>query len=240
MVMRRRPLAIVLLGLMTACGSAAVAPRPLPIPARSTARVELTAAEWRVIESGAPVHHERQLTRGDQRYLGTVSYQLVRASPATVLAAFADLGALPELLPQTQRASLVDSGPGWRRVELVQGNDWVRATYTVWLEPDPDGFRFRLDRTRPRDIDDAWGYFRVEHFDRERSLVTVGAAVDVGSGIVRFLFSDAIENAILTTPNLIRQYAERREAERATLASGKGLGGPLASRESAAAATRAR
>ena len=182
-----------------------------------------------MLVAGKPVHHERQLTRGDQRYLGTVSYELVRASPATILGALDDINALPELLPQTRRASLIDSGPGWRRVELVQGNDWLEATYTVRLEPDPNGFRFRLDRARPHDIDDAFGYFQVEPFDRERSLVTVAAAVDVGSGIVRFLFSDAIENTILTTPNLLRQYTERREAERAAIARRAGLGGPLAS-----------
>jgi hypothetical protein len=239
--MRLRPIGtLLLLGLVTACGSAAVAPRPALIPARAAPRSELTAAEWRVLESGAPVHHARQLTRDDRRYLGTVSYELVRASPATVLGALDDIHALPELLPQTKRASLVDSGPDWRRVELVQGNDWVQATYTVRLEPDTGGFRFRLDRTRPHGIDDVWGYFRVEPFDRERSLVTVAAAVDVGSGIVRFLFSDAIENAILTTPYLIRQYAERREAERAAVAGRAALGGPLASREPAAATTRSR
>jgi hypothetical protein len=185
---------------------------------------ELTADEWRILETGQPVHHERQLTRGDQRYLGTVSYLLVRASPATIAGALNDVSALPELLPQTKRASLVDRGPSSRRVELVQGNDWLEATYTVLLEPDADGFRFQLDRTRPHDIDDAWGYFRVERFDRERSLVTVGAAVDVGSGLVRFLFADAIQNVILATPGQVRQYTEHRESENAALARRAGVG----------------
>jgi hypothetical protein len=189
---------------------------------------ELTADEWRILETGQPVHHERRLTRGDQRYLGTVSYQLVRASPATIAGALGDVGALPELLPQTKRASLVETSPSSRRVELVQGNDWVQATYTVLLEPDLDGgFRFQLDRTRPHDIDDAWGYFRVERFDRERSLVTVGVAVDIGSGLVRFLFADAIQNVILATPGQVRQYTEHRESENSAVARRAGVG-PLA------------
>jgi hypothetical protein len=233
-------IAVLLLGLATACGSAALAPRPPPTAVPVALGADLTADEWRVLAAGQPVHHQRQLTRGDQRYLGTVSYQLVRASPTTIAAALADVSALPEFLPQTKLASLVETSPSSRRVELVQGNDWVEATYTVLLEPDPNGgFRFQLDRTRPHDIDDAWGYFRVERFDRERSLVTVGVAVDVGSGLIRFLFADAIQNVILTTPNLVRQYTERRESERAALARRTDMG-PLARREPATASDRSR
>jgi hypothetical protein len=232
--------ALLLLGLATACGNAAVAPRPPPTPTPVAPGADLTADEWRVLAAGQPVHHQRQLTHGDQRYLGTVSYQLVRASPTTIARALGDVSALPELLPQTKRASLVGKSPSSRRVELVQGNDWMEATYTVLLQPDPDGgFLFQLDPTRPHDIDDAWGYFRVERFDRQRSLVTVGVAVDVGSGLVRFLFADAIQNVILSTPNRVRQYTERRESERAALARRAGMG-PLAGREPAPASDRSR
>ncbi len=192
---------------------------------------ELTRAEWRELEAGHPVHHERQLTRGDQRYLGTVSYQLVKASPETVRAAFDDVHALPELLPQTKSASLVQASSESRRVELVQGNDWVKATYTVVLSPEPEGgFRFRLDGARRHDIDDAWGYFRVERFDRDRSLITVGVAVDIGSGLIRLLFADMIQKVILATPDLVRQYTERRESERAAFLRRAGELGPVASR----------
>jgi hypothetical protein len=223
--------ALLFVGLGTACGNAAVGPRPTSVSAAPALRADLTQNEWRELEAGRPVHHERQLTRGDQRYLGTVSYQLVKASPGTILGALGDVDALPELLPQTKRATLVDGNLSARRVELVQGNDWVTARYTVILAGEPQGgLRFELDRTRRHDIDDAWGYFRAERFDRDRSLVTVGVAVDIGSGVFRFLFENAVQNVILNTPDQVRRYTERRESEQAALARRTGLAGPLASR----------
>lgn len=161
------------------------------------------------------MHRERYLTPGDGRYLGTVSYQLVNARPSTIIAAFSRPNALAQLLPKTKQATLVDARGPLQRVQLVQGNTWVDADYTVYLERQSDEqIRFWLDRSRPHDIDDAWGYFRVEPFDDERTLMTVAVAVDIGSGLVRMLFSGAVQNYIFSTPGLIKRYAERWEADR--------------------------
>jgi hypothetical protein len=163
------------------------------------------------------VHRERYLTPGDGRYLGTVSYQLVKARPSTIIAAFSRPNALSELLPKTKRATLVDAKGPVQRVELVQGNAWVDADYTVCLRRQSEReVRFWLDRSRPHDIDDAWGYFRVEPFDSERTLMTVAVAVDIGSGLVRLLFAGAVQHYIFSTPGLIKRYAERWEADRRT------------------------
>lgn len=181
-----------------------------------------TPAERRLLEAGQAVHRERDLTRGDQRYLGTVSYQLVKASPATVVRALSQPDRLSEVLPSTKRTSLIESRGRVQRVELVQGNAWVDAVYTVYLEREPEpGVRFWLDRSRAHDVDDAWGYFRAEPFDQQRTLMTVAVAVDIGSGLFRGLFAGAVQDTILKTPARIKHYAERLEKER-RLAAGEG------------------
>lgn len=200
-----------------ACGSSAVTERTAAAsaaPAPRAAVLTPTPEERRLLDSGQAVHRERYLTPGDGRYLGTVSFELVKARPSTILAAFSRPEALPELLPKTKRAVLVDARGPVQRVELVQGNSWIDAGYTVVLERESDKqVRFWLDRSLPHDIDDAWGYFHVEPFDPERTLVTVAVAVDIGSGLVRALFANIIQRYIDSTPGLIKRYAEQWEAD---------------------------
>lgn len=143
-------------------------------------------------------------------YVGGVSYQVVRADPASVLAAFADAQSLTRALPSTQSALMLSRDGRTARVELVQGRAPFLARYTVFLEQAGRGntIRFWLDPTRPHDIADVWGYFRVEPFGEGRSLVTVAAALDLGPGLARVLFEDRVQRAILRTPSRIRAFVE--------------------------------
>jgi hypothetical protein len=153
-----------------------------------------------------------RMRRHGGSYVGGLSYQLVRASVPELITALLTVDQLPQLLPRTKRARLVDSSGGRARVELVQGNSLVEATYTVYLErdADPPVVRFWLDPSRPHDIRDVWGYFRVQPFGATRSMVTVAVALDVGDGLVRWLFEDRIQRVILDTPRHIRDFLEPR------------------------------
>jgi hypothetical protein len=86
------------------------------------------------------------------------------------------------------------------------------VTYTVHLEQTQgvDEIRFWLDPTRPHDVRDVWGYFRVSPFPDGRSLVTVAVALDLGPGIKRLLFEDGVERIILRAPDKIRAFVEPR------------------------------
>ncbi len=67
-----------------------------------------------------------------------------------------------------------------------------------------------MDPSRPHDVKDVWGYFRVRPFGNEHSLVTVAAVLDLGPGIVRALFEDTIQDIILSSPATIKSYVEPR------------------------------
>jgi len=200
--------------LLCACGSGTAMERPAPVFAmaprpRSSARGELGR-----LETGQAVHRERELTRGDTRYLGTVSYQLVKARSSTILSAFSQPESLTELLPNTKQVRLIEASDGLQRVELVQGNDWWTRLHRVPGARIRPGGAFLAGPIAPHDIDDAFGFFRAEPFDRGRTLMTVAVAVDIGSGWLRGLFASAVQTSILTTPGLIKRYTERLEAER--------------------------
>lgn len=194
------------------------APRPAPARAmllrtRRRAVIDgLTHAERRALLMGDTVARPLVFERHAARYVGGVSYQLVRASPRAVLSALSDVKELPFMLPHTQAARELGRSGRKARIELRQGNGLVSATYTIraCVRWERGEIRFWLDPSRPHDIDDVWGYFRVQPFDAARSLVTVAVALDLGPGLARLLFEGRIQDAILATPGRIRDFIEPR------------------------------
>lgn len=167
-----------------------------------------------MLEAGAVVTRPLDFDRNGSHYVGGIAAGLVPATPERVLAAIHDAAALKKMLPNTKYVALVDSDGASRRIELLQGSSIVQAKYTVELSPDgrPGELGFKLDRSRPHDIDDVYGYFKVERFDDERSLVTVAAAVDVGSSFTVMLFGKKVQDVILSTPHKMREYFSRADA----------------------------
>jgi hypothetical protein len=180
-------------------------------PELAQAAPALAAAERSALLGGATVSRPVRFERGDDgSYIGGVSYQVVNASPSRVLATLADVDALPRALPRTERATLVSREGRSARVELVQGKAPFLVTYTVRLEQSASGDRidFWLDPTRPHDVKDVWGYFRVTPFGTHKTLVTLAVALDIGPGLARLLLSDRVERIILRAPGKIREYVE--------------------------------
>lgn len=200
-------------GLVWGCLFALATALPISARAESGARDgSLGAHERARLEAGAMVSRRLRFDQGQGRYVGGVSYQIVDARPELVMAALSDVSNWPDALPRTKSARLLGSADGLSRVELVQGSSLVDARYTVVLDRAPDGetIRFWLDPSRPHDIADVWGYFRVKAMPGGRSLITVGAALDLGDGLTRLLFEDKIAGMMLRAPSQIRAFVEPR------------------------------
>lgn len=192
-------------------GALIVAPQPAAAAASSRSPVKaLDVGERQALLGGATVSRPLRFERGDGSYIGGVAYQVVNATPAKVLSALSDADALVHALPRTERATLVSRDGRRARIELVQGKAPFLATYTVELEQAPSGdrIRFWLDPTRPHDVKDVWGYFRVKPFGKNKTLVTLAVALDMGPGLARLLLSDRVERLILRAPGKIRDYVE--------------------------------
>ncbi|MEO8905069.1 MAG: SRPBCC family protein [Polyangiaceae bacterium] len=186
----------VTLGLVSAASARAASPL-------------LSRGEREALLAGEVVSRPMRIETDAGSYRGGLSYSLVHAPAAAVLAALSNVGTLPQALPHTTSARLIDVHGAVARVELVQGGG---TTYTVRIERTRgrSELRFWLDPTRRHDIDDVFGYFRVEPFGDGSSLVTVAAAVDLGSGLTSLLFSNAVERTVLSTPRQIREFVEPR------------------------------
>jgi hypothetical protein len=184
-------------------------------PKSAVDQAEPTGAERRQLATGNVVTRPLDFDRGDSHYVGGVATGMVPASPERVFAAIFDIQALKAMLPRTKEVALVDTKGSSRRIELLQGNSLVEAKYTVELSPDgrPGELGFHMDRSRPHDIDDVYGYFKVERVDDQHSIVTVAAAVDVGSSFTEFLVGKKVQDVILSTPHAMRDYFARSEAK---------------------------
>jgi hypothetical protein len=181
-------------------------------PATTTrSAAPLTARERDALDAGVLVSRALRFQHEGGHYVGGVSYQVVDVRPELVLAALSDVRNWPEALPRTKSARLVEQKDGLSRVELVQGGSFVEARYTVVLSrADAATIRFWMDPAAPHDVRDVWGFFRVEALPGGRSLITVGAALDLGDGIARMLFEDKIARMMLRAPHKIRQFVEPR------------------------------
>ena len=150
------------------------------------------------------------------RFVGGVTYTVVDAAPGEIGAMFEDVEAYRRVLPRTTRARFMGVEPnGDRLVELVQGTSLVEATYTLRVRQDSRTgarreVRFWLEPNRPHEIDDAWGFFRMEPFSgpsgEQRVLLTYAILVDIGQGLVRDLFEERVRAALLSVPQLVRRY----------------------------------
>jgi len=197
-------------GALAGCGAHEATTQAVSPHALVAADDRLSAAEWDRLRAGERVEHPRRFSTGGAKYVGGVSYQLVAADPDAVLHALLDPDQLEQMLPHTRQVAAVGQGYPARGLTLEQGNDLVTATYSVSLSHDLDRreVRFWLDHSRPSDIDDVRGFFRVEPSDDGRSLITVAAALDLGSGLARLLFENALERLILATPTQMKGVLE--------------------------------
>lgn len=186
----------------------------------------LSPAQRQLLQSGGRVEQLVEIERQGSRYVGGVAYTLVEAEPKQVFDVLNQLSTFSEVLPRTRSTRIVDRKDNWVRVEIEQGNSVVSTTFTVFfqLEPpedryDPQVVRFWLDPSQPHSIDDAWGFFRATRYDDRRSLVSVGALVNLGPGVIRMLFEERIQRSILRMPNRIRDTVERTFGRTGTSAS---------------------
>jgi hypothetical protein len=201
----------VLLGTILACafygfGGAARASVP-----------DVSVADELRLAEGQTLSYPQTVTRRGRRYVGGVTYTVVAASVGELTALLSDASAYRQVLPYAREANVLGPDGADQRVEIVEGNAVVQATYTIRLRMD-DGkrrVRFWLDHSRPHGIADAWGFFRVEPLASSadgspRVLLTYGILVDLGPGLVRDFFESRIQAGLLAVPDRLRSYAVRR------------------------------
>jgi hypothetical protein len=142
-----------------------------------------------------------------------VVYSVVAATAPELDAMLVDPATYTQILPRTKSARVIEREHGDVVVEVRQGTWLMEGTYSIVVRRTGDEVRFWLDPRRPHDIEDAWGFFRIEPLAQvaprtPRSLLTYGVLVDLGPGLVRDLFEEKIRGLALTVPARVREYVD--------------------------------
>ncbi len=174
-------------------------------------------SDWQRLDRGERVEVPVRFDRCGKRYVGGVSYIVVKAPPRAVFASLNELGNLAKVIRGTRKMTVTGVTASGVRVLLEQGNRVVSASYSaIFLRTPPQGqaldegweVRFWLDPSRPHAIEDVWGFFRASPWQPGGTLVTVGAALDLGPGLIRMLFEDHLQKSILRMPRYVRAAVE--------------------------------
>lgn len=177
--------------------------------ARAAAAAPLGADDVARLQRGEIVRHTAEIEVGGERYAGGVSYAVVQAPVRAIMDALVDPRAYVAILPlAVESRQLSAHGPD-HLVHLRHATRFGSAEYTCIIRRESGRVvRFWMDPSRPHDVGDLFGYFRVEPWGRGRSLVTYAAAVHLDFGPMRLLFEDKIVAYALGTPGLVRRYVE--------------------------------
>lgn len=174
----------------------------------SAERGALTEAETERLARGETVVRPSSFDAGQARWIGGVTYTVFDVHCDRIRAELRDPGAYARLLPRVKTARLVGENDGDRFIEIR--HSVLDAVYTIRMREDsPASFRFWLDRGRPHDLDDAWGYARLAELSGEggapRCFVTYAILASLGESEIASLFEGRIRRAMLSLPALLRR-----------------------------------
>jgi hypothetical protein len=154
-------------------------------------------------------HDERQ---GSHRYVGGMSYTIADWGTDQVGSLVDDLSLWKRYIPRVRDVHRAPSTGPDRVVDVEHGNALISVAYSMRVHRDGRVIRFWMDPTRRHDIEDVWGYFRLEPMPDGRTLVTFGILIDLGDGMIRDLFEDEVRKLALEIPNNVRTVIDERTA----------------------------
>ncbi len=176
-------------------------------PARAD-RGALTEAETERLSQGETVVRPASFDAAQARWIGGVTYTVFDVHCNRIRAELRDPSAYARLLPRVKTARLVGENDGDRFIEIR--HTVLDAVYTIRMREDsPWSFRFWLDRGRPHDLDDAWGFAGLQELTGEdgapRCFVTYAILASLGESQMASLFEGRIRRAMLSLPALLRR-----------------------------------
>lgn len=153
------------------------------------------------------------LPQGD--FIGGLGYVIISASPAEVLGILLEPSSYLHIFALTQEARLVTKKGDDLIIYLRQGGKKISGEYSVIARRETSSLvRFWLDPSRPHDIADCWGFFRLDPAPEGKTLLTYGALLHLEFGVMKLLFQEKIRMYALETPARLRAYVENKHASR--------------------------
>lgn len=171
----------------------------------------LTAGEREALARGECVRRPVDADLEEGTYIGGVSYCVAEAPAPVVLAMLADVSVYKRILALTIEANPVGRKGGDQLVYFKHGGKLGTAGYTMRIRAADSGgvIRFWMDPAYEHEIDDVWGFVRVEAMGAASCLVTYAVLCDLGT-VIRVVFGERIREYALDTPEHVRWVAAER------------------------------
>jgi hypothetical protein len=156
------------------------------------------------------VRPETRTVRGAQ-LRGGMAWQLIQRDPDDVYRTLTDEHTYVKYLPAAEQVSLISATPPQtlfvqHRLGFIRGSYYVRTLQ----DPRTRALRFRMDRSRPSSIRDAWGELRVSPYGKGQCIVSLAIMADLGEGLLIGLVRDNVHTWMLRVPELLKRYVESR------------------------------
>jgi ribosome-associated toxin RatA of RatAB toxin-antitoxin module len=194
--------AALVVGLSLVPGAGFVGVSPAAAQAFST-------AERARLERGDLVVRREARQRGRMRLIGGTSYQVIDEAPELVWRAVLDAPRYRHFLPQAVESRVIQRTDSGRLIRVRHEHGLIDASYYVNARYDVSRktIEFRIDTTRPGDIQEGWGFFTVTRFG-SRSMVTFGVFADVGGGVLAGIVRPQVHEWMMRIPELLETYLE--------------------------------
>ncbi|MCA9606835.1 MAG: hypothetical protein KC619_14615, partial [Myxococcales bacterium] len=125
----------------------------------TAAAQDFDRAERRELERGEPVRRPRTQHRDGHELVGGTAWRVIPRPIGEVWRGVEDSDHLCRMLPECVEQRVVDPGAARRVMRFTHEYGPIRASYHVRMElhADAHDVSFRLDRSRPNDVREAWG-----------------------------------------------------------------------------------
>jgi len=170
----------------------------------------LSATEKHLLASGELVMKPINEQRGSLKLFGGQSWQVVDVPVEAAWRAMEDLPSYKRIIPLATESSIkAQSGD---EIDLAIRQQWgpVDITYVLQTTLDPQKriMMFRLDHSQGHELRAGWGFLRARPWKGKKTLVSFGAMVDIGDGVLVSIIRPAVRRDLLRIPTRFKGYVE--------------------------------
>lgn len=205
--------------MATALGTPARAAEPPRATSDAPSPFHASPEDLRRVARGECISYAAEEPIAGHPRMVLLAYQKLRTSRARLARAMTDPSAYTTVLPRTLEAHVQRRRGDTTWIGLTQGTGFLQLRYVMQVEPSDDRnlYRFWIDERYPHDLDDAWGFLRLEALPGSRGLredqvgeylVAYGLVFDLGGGILQSMFSQRILAVLRTIPERLKRYVE--------------------------------
>jgi len=162
------------------------------------------------LAQGELVSRHTEERRGQLFLMGGQSWQVVDLPPDAVWRAIRDVDRYDHLVPGVERSRVAERHTDSSTVFMEHRHGMVEARYylNVRFSDAQRIAMFQLDTSRPHDVNAGWGFFRVQPYGRDRSLLSYGIQMDLGTGIVIGTLRPILQEWLLKVPETVKEFVE--------------------------------